>query len=192
MQFKDHFSGISQNYQASRPTYPAQVFNYLSDLCSEKSLAWDCATGNGQSSTGLAEHFKRIIATDASHEQITKVPSEQATNIHYQVASAENSGIESSSIDLITVAQALHWFDIDLFAKECHRVLKPEGTLAVWCYKRLAINSEIDDIITRFYFGEIGEYWPKERQMVDNGYADVKLPFQELEAPNLPCKPTGL
>lgn len=184
--FKDYFSEISQNYQASRPEYPEALFNYLASLSDHHGLAWDCATGNGQAAKGLSGLFKTVIATDASAEQIATAPNNEKhekSNILFRVATAENSGIDNSSTDLITVAQALHWFDIDRFTAECDRVLSANGILAVWCYKLLSISPEIDEIIQRFYFGEIGQYWPEERQMVDNGYTDIAFPFTELETP---------
>ena len=180
-EFKDYFSQVSQNYRTSRPAYPSELFKYLSGLCPQNQLAWDCATGNGQAACELANHFSAVVATDASQAQIDKATAHQL--IEYRVVPAENSGLAESSTDLITVAQALHWFDIKQFTKECQRVLSPDGILAVWCYKRLSISPEIDQIITDFYFGEIGEFWPVERQMVENGYADIELPFQEIEAP---------
>lgn len=176
--FKDYFSADSKNYHTSRPTYPDSLFEFLSNLCSEHCLAWDCATGNGQAAQQLAKHFEQVLATDASEQQISQAP--QIDNVTFSVAPAESTHIEKQSIDLISVAQALHWFDIAAFAMECDRVLKDKGIIAVWCYKRLSINPEVDAILNDFYFNTIGEYWPKERQLVDNGYADIELPFKEL------------
>ncbi len=180
-EFKDHFSGVSNNYSQSRPHYPTELFDYLSSLTQSHELAWDCATGNGQAAMELAGHYSKVYASDASQNQLDQAC--QHPNIQYALASAENSGLKSQSIDLITVAQALHWFDLQAFATECKRVLKTNGVLAVWCYKRLSISPEIDKLITEFYFDEIGQYWPEERQMVENGYAKIELPFPEIKTP---------
>lgn len=105
----------------------------------------------------------------------------------YQIASAENSGIESNSINLITVAQAFHWFDIDAFAKEVNSVLKDGGVLAIWTYNLLSVQGTngkaIDDAINHLYGSVLEGFWPDERALVETGYKDIQLPFKELKAP---------
>ena len=121
--FKDHFSGHARSYAAHRPHYPESLFAWLASQCPAQDTAWDCATGNGQAARSLARHFGKVLATDASDTQISLA--EPHPKIHFSVAAAEDSGIGSGSVDLITVAQALHWFDIDRFFIEACRVLKP-------------------------------------------------------------------
>src|SRR5438874_11214721 len=108
--FKDHFSQQAADYAKFRPRYPKELFRYLAQVAPGIELAWDCATGNGQAAVELAELFQRVIATDASEKQITNA--EPHARVEYRVAPAENSGIESNTIDLVTVAQALHWLDL--------------------------------------------------------------------------------
>jgi SAM-dependent methyltransferase len=180
MNFKDHFSGHSRQYSAFRPRYPDTLFSWLSSLCKEHRLAWDCATGSGQAATGLIGYFDQVIATDASANQISDAI--QAPGVSYSVASAEMSGISSDSVDLITVAQALHWFDIHAFAAEAHRVLKVDGVLAVWTYGLVSFGEGLDEIIGRLYADIVGEYWPPERKLVESGYAGVQLPLTEIPA----------
>ena len=181
-EFKDHFSDASSDYKQYRPLYPADLYTYLVSLSGEYSTAWDCATGSGQSAANLSRYFSTVIATDASVAQIENA-SEQA-GIFYRVASAERSGINTSSIDLITVAQALHWFDIPAFALEAGRVLKPGGILAVWTYNLLHVQAEIDRQVDHLYGSVLGDYWPEERVMVENAYVGIRFPFDELSPPS--------
>jgi len=180
MSFKDHFSGHSSQYSEFRPRYPDKLFSLLAALCAEHDLAWDCATGSGQAAAGLIEHFDNVIATDASANQIADAA--RTDGITYNVATAENSGLQTEAVDLATVAQALHWFDIDAFTNEAIRVLKPDGVLAVWTYGLLAFDTGLDAIIRHLYADIVGEYWPFERNMVEGGYANVDMPFTEIPA----------
>jgi ubiquinone/menaquinone biosynthesis C-methylase UbiE len=131
MKFKDHFSGHAANYAKFRPNYPRELFEYLASIAPGRGRAWDCATGNGQAAVGLSAFFECVIATDASEKQI--LGASRSERIEFRVAAAEKSGLESKSIDLVTVAQALHWFDLNAFYAEVIRVLKPRGILAAWC-----------------------------------------------------------
>lgn len=142
--FKDHFSDASARYAEFRPTYPDALFSWLAGLCEEHDCAWDCATGSGQAATGLAKHFKKIIATDASSEQVAHAKG--PGNVEFRVATAEASGLDAHSIDLVTVAQAAHWFDLPQFYAEAQRVLKPGGVLALWGYGRLCLPGAMDGI----------------------------------------------
>lgn len=132
MSFKDHFSVQAEHYSKFRPKYPDELFKYLGSLVDNNDTAWDSATGNGQAATGLAPYFGKIIATDASESQI--LHAEPHPKIEYRVAPAENSGLESASADLITVATAIHWLDTDKFYSEVKRVLRKNGVIAVWLY----------------------------------------------------------
>ena len=180
--FKDYFSENSQEYDRFRPTYSEDLFSYLSSLSIQHQQAWDCATGTGQSAIALSEYYASVIATDASETQINNT--QKKHGITYQIATAENSHIEACSIDLITVAQALHWFNIDTFSKEVNRVLKDKGILAVWSYNLLSVQDDIDKEISYLYNTILGEYWPEERRMVEDGYKSVQLLFKEIETPS--------
>lgn len=181
MQFKDHFSTRSTDYAKYRPRYPASLFAYLASVTEQHERAWDCATGNGQAALGLADYFKEVIGTDASASQIESASRHE--RIKYRVAAAEQSGIESASVDLVTVAQALHWLDFDKFYAEVKRVLKPAGALAVWVYNLLEIAPPIDAKINEFYSATVGPYWPPERQLIDDNYQTIPFPFRELDTP---------
>ena len=178
--FKDHFSKQAADYAKFRPRYPQKLFDYLGSIAPSRQLAWDCGTGNGQAAVGLASVFDRVIATDASEKQIANAQSHKI--VEYRVAPAENSGIGSETIDLIMVAQALHWFDLDSFYAEARRVLKPYGVLAASAYNLLHINSAIDEVINRYYDEVVGPFWPPERRLVEQ-FGDLPFPFQESDPP---------
>src|SRR3954451_5867448 len=181
MKFKDHFSGHAAEYAQFRPRYPAEMFAYLGSIAPARELAWDCATGNGQAAVELAVHFTCVIATDASAQQIDNA--EPNERVEYRVAPAEASGLEPQSIDLINVAQALHWFDIPRFFVEVKRVLKPQGLLAVSAYNLLTIDAQIDALVNHFYHVTTALFWPPERDMVEANYRTIEFPFPELEMP---------
>ena len=179
--FKDHFSTRSPCYAAFRPGYPAALFAHLAGLTPGHDLAWDCATGNGQAARGVAVHYARVWATDASAAQIEAAAPQ--VGVEYRLASAEASGLLDQAADLVTVAQAAHWFDLPAFYAEARRVLKPGGLLALWCYQRLAIEPALDAIVEDFYAGLLDSYWPPERRLVESGYRGLDFPFAELPAP---------
>jgi SAM-dependent methyltransferase len=180
MTFKDHFSRQAADYAKFRPGYPQELFNYLGGIAPYRQLAWDCGTGNGQAAVGLAAVFDRVIATDASEKQISNA--QPYDRVEYRVAPAEDSGIESGTVDIIMVAQALHWFDLSRFYAEAQRVLKPDGVLAASAYNLLHIKPTIDEIVNRYYYEIVGPFWPLERKLVEQ-FDDLPFTFQEIDSP---------
>jgi len=181
MPFKDHFSTQAKDYSRYRPRYPRELFQYLASLVPEHNLAWDCATGNGQAALSLAPFFDKVIATDASEKQISQARAHE--KVIYQVAPAEKTAIASSSVDLITVAQALHWFDFEEFYAEVRRVAKPEGLLAVWCYAFFEGEERVNSLVMDFYSNVVGPYWPPDRKRVEETYETIPFPFERLVTP---------
>ncbi|MBI1841987.1 MAG: class I SAM-dependent methyltransferase [Verrucomicrobia bacterium] len=182
--FHDHFSSIANRYAEFRPHYPAELYDYLATLVSRGSTVWDCAAGSGQATGGLAERFENIIATDASREQIESA--KPLRNVAFRVALAEQSGLPDASMDLITVAQALHWFDLPRFYAEAGRVLRPGGALAVWAYGVTTIEGDaVNALAQHFYANVVGPYWPPERRLVEEGYRGIPFPFVEITPPPL-------
>ncbi len=179
--FKDHFSGHASDYAAARPDYPRELFAWLAGMAPARTRAWDCATGNGQAAVALAEHFREVIATDASAAQIANAV--RRTGIQYRVAAAEAPGIEKGSIDLVTVAQAAHWFDRPRFFAAAREVLREGGLLALWSYGLFEIDPALDRLIGNFYHEAVGPYWPPERRLIDERYATLDFPFAEISAP---------
>jgi SAM-dependent methyltransferase len=180
-EFKDHFSRHAAEYAKFRPRYPKKLFRWLGSIAPGRNTAWDCATGNGQAAVELAEVFERVIATDASERQIANA--ERHPPVEYLVASAEASGLASLSVDLITVAQALHWFDLQRFETEARRVLKPGGIMAAWAYKLAMVSPAIDPIVNHYYSDVVGPYWPAERVLVEK-FEELPFGFGQIAAPS--------
>jgi SAM-dependent methyltransferase len=179
--FKDHFSGHAGDYEAFRPNYPPELFAYLARVAPGRELAWDCATGNGQAALGIAPYFASVIATDASAQQIEQA--RPCENVRYAVAPADAAPLGDGSVDLVTVSQALHWFDLTAFYAEVRRVARPDSLLAVWCYEMHSITPEVDALVSRLYHDIVGAYWPPERKLVEDGYARIAFPFDEVTPP---------
>lgn len=181
--FKDHFSKVSAGYAAYRPTYPAELVDALADISPGRQRVLDCGCGTGQLSVLLARRFDEVIATDASAAQIEKAtPHDRVT---YRVALAEDSGLEDASVDLITVAQAAHWLDLDKFYAEVRRVARPQAVVALITYGILHVEGDVDRHVQHFYHDTISPYWPPERRHVEQGYRSLAFPFRETALPDL-------
>jgi SAM-dependent methyltransferase len=179
--FADHFSPVAERYAAVRPTYPPELFAWLATLPARRERAWDVGTGSGQAAVTLAGHFAEVVATDAAAAQLARaVPHPR---VRYRRAAAEASGLEAGAVDLVTVAQAVHWFDLDRFWAEVRRVAAPGGVVAVWTYHGVGLTPAIDRVVERFYGEVVGRYWPPERAAVEDGYRSLPFPFAEIAAP---------
>jgi SAM-dependent methyltransferase len=179
--FKDHFSPVAAEYARHRPGYPAELFAYLASLPRRRERAWDCATGNGQAAAGLAAHFRRVAGSDASLEQLLRA--ERAPEVAYWRALAERSGLRDGAVDLVTAAQAVHWFDFEAFWTEVRRVLAPGGCVAVWTSYTTRVEPEIDAQLERFR-ALVHDYWPPERRWVEEQYRTIPFPFAEVPVPD--------
>jgi ubiquinone/menaquinone biosynthesis C-methylase UbiE len=177
----NHFSEIADGYARYRPTYPDRLFSFLALQCAVRSMVWDCGAGSGQASTGLVRHFERVLASDVSLDQISRRT--PRPRVDYLVCSAEQPAIATGTIDLVTVAQALHWFHHEEFYAEVRRVLRPGGKLAAWTYGLLSVDEPVDAVIQHLYTELLGSYWPARRQHVDAGYQTIPFPFEEIETP---------
>jgi SAM-dependent methyltransferase len=181
MTFKDHFSGHAGGYAAARPGYPAALFSWLAAQCTGRGLAWDAGCGNGQATVALAPHFGRVVGTDPSAPQIAQ--GEPRPNVEYRVEPAEAPSLDAASVDLVTVAQALHGFDLDRFHAAVRRVTRPGSVVAAWTYGLSNVDAAVDAPFLRLYEDLLGPYWPAERRHVENGYADLAFPFEPIPAP---------
>ena len=179
MRFPD-YSSFAKEYAQTRPHYPSELFSYLASLLDRRTLAWDCATGNGQAALELARYFERVIATDISAEQLRhSVPHPRVT---YRVAQAEQSGLDGQSVDLLTVATALHWFDLDRFYSEACRVVRSGGVLAVWTYHVGYVEPPFNEVVERFYRDVVSPYFAPGARLVDDRYEGITLPGEAVDA----------
>ncbi|HUQ98910.1 MAG TPA: methyltransferase domain-containing protein [Gemmatimonadaceae bacterium] len=184
MKFNDHFSARAATYAAYRPLYPPGLFRELARLTNGHRLALDSGTGSGQAALGLAQHFEHVIATDPSKEQLTFAI--RNPRVQYVCARAETSGLPESSVDLVTAAQAAHWFDLPAFFAEARRVLVAEGAIAVWGYGDPILDtSALHSTLHDFNRGLLESYWPPERQLLLDGYRTIAFPFNEVDFPRL-------
>lgn len=180
----DYFSERSALYAAARPGYPADLFDAVAALPARRRLALDCGTGSGQAALGLARRFDQVIATDGSAEQLRHAT--PAANVEYRCAPAESSGLPDRSVDLVTVAQALHWFDIATFFNEARRVLAPGGAIAVWGYGDPWLEDPaLQSILHDFNRVTLEPYWRPERHLLLDGYRTTEFPFEEISMQQL-------
>ncbi|MEO8198972.1 MAG: class I SAM-dependent methyltransferase [Gemmatimonadota bacterium] len=179
----DHFSSVANQYADFRPHYPPELFAWLATLPDRRSLAWDVGTGNGQAAVSLAPYFERVIATDPSALQIAAATTHPL--VDYRVGTGESSGLASASVDIVTIAQALHWFDLDAFFVEAKRVMSAGAVLAAWTYGIIQCDDpEIDRVLHAFYIERTGPWWPPNRRLVETGYRTIPFPFIGVLAPS--------
>jgi SAM-dependent methyltransferase len=180
MSFQDHFSTQAASYAAARPGYPAALFDHLLALVGSGARVWEAACGSGQATVDLAARFAHVHASEPSAAALAHAP--LLDRVAYNCAPAEQCALGDASVDLVVVAQALHWFDETAFFNEVDRVLRPSGVLAVWCYQDVVLPPEL--VATHAPFAAaIAPWWPPQRQLIDDGYASVSWPFEPLPAP---------
>lgn len=176
---KDNFSKQANAYAKYRPTYPQELYDFILSKVEQRDVTWDCGTGNGQTAKELAKYFKKVFATDISEKQIQNA--HKADNIFYSVQPAEQTRFENNTFNLITVSQALHWFNFEKFYSEVKRVGRPGSWLAVWVYSLLRISKDIDPIVEDFFLNMLEKYWDAERKYVDDNYVTIPFPFEEIK-----------
>ncbi len=184
MSFKDHFSGHAAHYAQARPTYPEALFARLAALAPARDRCWDAGCGNGQASLALAEAFAAVHASDPSAEQIANAPPHP--RVTYAVERAEACSLPDRSVDLVVIAQALHWCEVDAFHAEARRVLRPGGVIAEIGYARSSVDAAVDAVYAHLYDDLTAPYWPPERAHIDRQYADLPFPFEPLDLGPLP------
>ena len=181
MPFQDHFSGHAADYAKARPGYPDLLFDWLANRAPGRAMAWDAGCGNGQASQALARHFRSVFASDPSAAQIeSALPNPR---IRFAVEPAEACSLQDASVDLVTVAQAYHWFDQERFCAEARRVLRPDGLVAVWSYARSSVSPEVDAIVDALHDDTLAADWPADREHVLNRYAKLPFAFETLPTP---------
>lgn len=176
------FNKESLKYSLSRPTYPKEIYDFLSQQLADHDSAWDCACGTGQIASSLINYFSIVYASDINSNQIeNRIENEK---IRYSIQSSEQTNYHDNQFDLICVGQALHWFDLDKYFKEVYRVLKPNGIFACWGYSFIKISPEIDEIINRIFLEPIYPYWSEKNHLLWNGYDQIYFPFERIKSPD--------
>jgi SAM-dependent methyltransferase len=176
------FTTVAREYANFRPGYPPELFAWLARVSPAREAVWDAGCGSGQASVALAEHFSSVHATDVAAEQIAAA--KPHPRVRYAVAPAERSGLADASMDLVTVAQALHWFDVEAFYAEARRVARPGALLVVWNYPRPEFDEPaLDEVFRDFYANVVGPYWPAGRKHVEDNYATLPFPQPEIPHP---------
>jgi SAM-dependent methyltransferase len=183
---KNWFDQGGKAYARFRPEYPAELARFLAGITPVHDLAVDVGCGTGQLTIQLARYFDEVIGVDPSADQIAHAVVHERTR--YLHAQAERIPIPESSVNLITVAQAVHWFDLPAFYSEVRRIAADRSVIALVSYGVLRIEGLLQDRFSLFYDDEIGPFWPPERKLVDNGYRDLHFPFDELAAPEMAMK----
>lgn len=180
MPFADHFSTQAAIYRRFRPRYPDALFDHLAAVAPARGVALDCCTGSGQAASALLTRFATVVAADGSVAQLSQAP---RRGLLRASALAERAPLRARCVDLITVAQALHWLDLDAFYAEVRRVARPGAAIAAWCYGLLEATPEIDALVRAFHDGTVGPYWPTRRGYVMEAYRDLAFPFAPIPAP---------
>lgn len=179
--FQDHFSAQAGEYARFRPRYPDALFAALAALAPGQARAWDCGTGNGQAAVALAGHFETVVASDPSRGQIEHaVPHPR---VIYRVAPAEQPPPEAGGADLVTAAQALHWFDFERFYPALAQVLRPGGLFAAWGYGLMQVCPAVDALVLDYYSNRVGPCWPPDRRHLESAYRSLPFPLDELALP---------
>lgn len=181
--YKDRFSEQAKLYSDFRPEYPEALYDFIFSQVNDFGLALDCGTGNGQMASGLANRFREVIATDISDKQLAVAV--KKGNIKYFNSPAEQCPCEPNTVDLITAAQAAHWFNLEAFYKEVNRILKPQGLLVLCGYQLPVVDAETDKLLKQFYSVVLGPYWDDERKLVDNAYKNMSFPYSKMNVPEI-------
>lgn len=179
--FKDHFSSQAEAYERYRPGYPPELFAFLASVAPSRERALDVATGNGQAAVGLALHFGSVRATEPSARQLAMA--RVHPHVEYAREAAEQIGSPDACFDLVTAAQAAHWFDWARFYPEVRRVLRPGGLVALWTYEKFRAGGDVDAVVDDFYRNVVGPHWPRERRHVEERYRSLPFPFEEVTTP---------
>lgn len=168
-------------YARYRPHYPDALFEWIAKACDGHALALDIACGAGQASAPLCRHFEQVLACDSSSAWLT------ASSFPEQVGrftcDAEHLSITDDCLDLIVVAQALHWFASERFFAEVRRTLRQNGLFCAWCYGLASITPALDELIRHLHTEVLSNYWPEGRISVDNGYRDIAMPLPSIATP---------
>jgi SAM-dependent methyltransferase len=140
------FSRSAEAYEKGRPRYPAEALELLLSRLPAGAAVLDLAAGTGALTRPLLEAGLDVVAVEPVAEMRAALPA----SVRALEGTAEAIPLESGSVDAVTVGQAFHWFDGDAALPEIHRVLRPEGVLALFWNRRVEedpVNRAIDAIV---------------------------------------------
>ena len=150
------FDGKSDAYAAGRPAYAEALLDELYNergFSAESSIA-DVGSGTGIFSRQLLLRGSRVFCVEPNHDMRQKAEKNLATFGRFTSVDGDASatGLDDASVDHVTCAQAFHWFDADGFRRECGRILRPGGLVALVWNSRVAeapINVESGRLFSR-------------------------------------------
>jgi SAM-dependent methyltransferase len=140
------FDAYAGEYERFRPGYPEELFKAIASRLDlpERPLVVDVGAGTGRASLAMAELGWRVTAVEPGRPMLDVLRGE-ATNagllLATVLADAEETGLDPQSADLVTAAQAFHWFDMDAALVEMARILRPAGGVALFWNVRDAERS---------------------------------------------------
>lgn len=141
---ENHFNGKAQFYN-SRPTYPQESIDYLSNIfkLNSKSVIADIGAGTGILTKPFLDIGCSVYAVEPNEDMFAELSKNfsQYENVIFLKTSAEKTNIPSLSCDAVVVGTAFHWFDKDKFCTECKRILRNNKYVAIL---RIANNTEAD------------------------------------------------
>ncbi|MFL6247262.1 MAG: class I SAM-dependent methyltransferase [Thermoanaerobaculia bacterium] len=188
MEFEDHYSVLAESYARSRPSYPPELFTWLASVIERRELAWDVGTGSGQVAAALTAIVERVVATDASADQLARAP--RVDCVEYRHEPAHRVSLPDRSVDLITAGAAAHWFELDGFYREVQRVGREGAVIALFSYGPRDFADACTEllgtpVVQRLNDELLGPLWPEKIERVHDRYASLPFPFEEIAAPPL-------
>jgi ubiquinone/menaquinone biosynthesis C-methylase UbiE len=178
-------------YSQARPSYPIELVEKIIEFMKEKNvdsfdLAVDVGCGNGQATHLFSPYFKNTFGYDVSENQIKEAKKTSMDDkISFYVSPSEKLPLKNDSVSLVTVAAAIHWFNLDKFYAECNRILRPNGVLAIFAYFLPTVtNTSKPDLLSKKiedFLKVLRPYFAKEIEIIEQRYKTVKPPFNEIQ-----------
>lgn len=155
---KKRFSSRVEKYIKFRPNYPPKIIDFLTEkkILSKQSIIADVGSGTGILSEIFLKNGNKVFGVEPNSEM--RRAAEKLLNGYPNFvsisSSAENTSLLSNSIDLITVGQAFHWFDVDRTKREFKDILKPQGyAVIIWNNRRKTgkkFSSQYEKLILKY------------------------------------------
>uniref|UniRef100_A0A7N2MU68 Methyltransferase type 11 domain-containing protein n=1 Tax=Quercus lobata TaxID=97700 RepID=A0A7N2MU68_QUELO len=179
------FDKQAEIYLDARPTYPSKLYSMVAALTPHRSLAWDVGTCNGQAAIAVAEHYDQVVGTDVSEAQLKlAMPHPRVRYLHTLLSITYDELVAliggENSVDLVTVAQAVHWFDFPkLYSLVTRLIRKPGGIIVVWGYSDIVVSPIFDPVMKHFHETTL-PYWNPKIQYIFDAYKTLPFPFESV------------